>query len=108
MTHQTSVRAAPVVAAIRTASVRRIGRLCARAGAIVGGASLFAGALCVPLLAAGSVPATATRIAALVGVSALTLSGVELVFHVAALGLLVGCWLLGAGLLIAGLFDDPG
>lgn len=89
------------------APIRLFGRLCARAGLLLGVPSLLVLLGSTPVLAAGSVPATAARLLDVVGAPP-PLSGVELAFYAAALGLLAACWLLGLGLLIDGVFESSG
>lgn len=90
------------------APIRPLGRLCARAGLLLGVPSLLVLLGCAPALAAGSIPATAARLLDVVVASPPTLSGVETAFYAAALGLLAACWLLGLGLLIDGVFEESG
>jgi len=91
-----------------TAPIRLFGRLCARAGLLLGVPSLLVLLGSASALAAGSVPATAARLVDVVGAPPPTLSGVELALYAAALGLLAACWLLGFGLLIDGIFEESG
>jgi len=99
----TSVRAAR-----GTAPIRLFGRLCGRAGLLLGAPSLLVLLGSASVLAAGSIPATASRFLEIVGAAPPTLSGVEIAFYAAALGLLAACWLLGLGLLIDGIFEESG
>ena len=85
--------------------VRRIGRICIRAGLLVGTASLAVVLLSLPAVAAGSVAGTAARFGDLLSAPVAALSGGELAVYAGAVGLLAACWFLGAGLLIDGLFD---
>lgn len=95
-------------AARGTAPIRLFGRLCGRAGLLLGAPSLLVLLGSASVLAAGSIPATAARLVDVVGAPPPTLSGVELAFYAAALGLLAACWLLGLGLLIDGIFGESG
>jgi hypothetical protein len=88
--------------------VRRVGHVCTRVGLLAGIASIAAVVVGVPVLTAGTAAATLGEVVGLLGVPVATLSGVELAVYAGALGLVVACWLLGAGLLIDGLFDGPG
>ncbi|WP_323190594.1 hypothetical protein [Halostella sp. PRR32] len=64
--------------------------------ALLAGVSLFG----------GTAPAGIVRGAdALLRADAASLSGVELVFHVSSLVALVGAWVLGAGLVVEGVFE---
>ena len=65
----------------------------------------LAGATAAALFRDASPAAAATAAAALLSADLGTLSGAKLGFHLAATGLLVGCWLLGAGLLVEGLLE---
>jgi len=95
-------------AADGAAPIRLLGRLCVRAGLLLGVPSLLVLLGSTPVLAAGSVSATAARLIEVVGAPPPTLSGVETAFYAAALGLLAACWLLGLGLLIDGIFEASG
>lgn len=95
-------------AARGTAPIRLFGRLCGRAGLLLGVPSLLVLLGSASVLAASSIPATAARLVDVVGAPPPTLSGVELAFYAAALGMLAACWLLGLGLLIDGLFEESG
>jgi len=100
------------LASLRAASgatpTQLFGRLCVRAGVLLGVPSLLVLLGSAPVLAAGSVPATAARFSEIAGAPPPTLSGVELAFYAGALGLLAACWLLGLGLLIDGVFEESG
>ena len=86
------------------ASLRLIGRHVAVTGAVV-----CALALPVALAAAAALfgvdPAAAEGAVALLSAETGALSGLELAFHLAAVCALAGAWLLGAGLVIEGLFE---
>ncbi|NHN47079.1 hypothetical protein G9464_05635 [Halostella sp. JP-L12] len=84
-------------------SLRLVGRRAAVAGAAVCALALpVALAAAVALFGAG--PAAPARAAALLSAEG-AFSGLELVFRAAALCTLAGAWLLGAGLVIEGLFE---
>lgn len=85
-------------------SLRRVGRRAAVAGAVVCALALPA-ALAAAVALFGVGPVAAARAAALLSAEAGALSGLELAFHLAAVCTLAGAWLLGAGLVIEGLFE---
>lgn len=88
--------------------IRRVGRFCRLVGPIVAAASLIVLVSALPFLAAPSTAGTASILVSVMSANASVLSGAALLFHVAALTALAGCWLLGLGLLLGGLFDRTG
>ena len=86
--------------------LRRIGRLCRLVGLSLCGASLLIAAASGVLIVDRASSAAVDELLAILTASASGLAGVEFVFHVAALGALAGCWLLGLGLVLDGLFDE--
>lgn len=86
-------------------TAQRVGRRIRRLGVIVCLPSLLVAVGVLPLLAGGTTMETTDRLLSVMTGSAGSLSGAALVFHVAVLGVLTGCWLIGVGLLVDGLFE---
>lgn len=85
--------------------LRAIGRLCRFVGLTLCGASLLVAAASALLIVDRAPGTDVGELLAILSASAAGLTGVEFVFHVAALGALAGCWLLGLGLVLDGLLD---
>lgn len=87
-------------------SLADIGRRVAAVGVALVSVSapvvLLAGVL---LFSGAATAAVVDGAAALLSADAAALGGLELVFHLASLVVLAGTWILGAGLLVEGLFE---
>jgi hypothetical protein len=87
-------------------SLADVGRRAATVGVAVVSLSAPVALLTGVLLFGGTTPVAALDgAAALLSADAAALVGLELAFHLAALVGLAGTWVLGAGLLVEGLFE---
>ncbi|GGN97885.1 MULTISPECIES: hypothetical protein [Haloarcula] len=84
-----------------------VGRRATRAGLALAAATLplVVGTVAGMLVDAPTLTAGVDAVLAAAGTPLVGGYGRAWLFHVGALGLLAGCWLLGAGLLLDGLFD---